>query len=554
MTTTPRATTTTTEHRLRSGPFSEQWNARDPSELPTVVNCQVLFEHGRIEGVGGEGASAFSIGGVFDLETGRGHWKKTYGSGAVIAYMGEWNGASIEGRWRTFNNSANGRFSLTAGTASGFEPSHRGTQLFLRRHAKKWQGVCSVDLEALRFDGEKKMLALLLADEDYLRQIREIHAQKHAVEDVTLLRGALSSGRMRLSASVIPGLFAVIDRCREALGLTAPIEVFCVNDAALNAMVTTTRDQRIVLDVTSGTIDTFEPDELAYVIGHELGHALLGHLDTFRVDESSATGVTSLRSFALKRYQEISADRVGLMCCPDLGTALRAELMFTTGITRRSALGRPEDFLAHARSLVAEVAARSDGDAADERIHGHDTHPYGELRAVAIELFHRSETFATLRGHPRDGTLSERELERSVEKLVQWMNPSVLSAKVRREDAFEFVLLAALSVASASGSINKREAKALSKLPLGGTAMLDELRAMPVEVQQIRAVELAELLAPTLPLSEREAILVELVRVARADGRVTEAEVVALEGISALLNLSETAVGEILGDVEAPLD
>ena len=94
----------------------------------------------------------------------------------------------------------------------------------------------------------------------------------------------------------------------------------------------------------------------------------------------------------------------------------------------------------------------------------------------------------------------------------------------------------------------------IAQLAEGYRRMHAKLRAMPMEDQQIRMVELAEVLALTLPYVVRQKILEEMVLVARADGRVSRREREALEGIALLLGLGETAVSEVLGEASAALD
>ncbi|MBL8682202.1 MAG: M48 family metalloprotease [Myxococcales bacterium] len=533
-----------------SGAWTEQYKARSvdgPESPPTLMDCDLKFARGRVTGSGVLGDVRYQIEGTFDEGTGTIRFRKRYVDGELYVYVGARNGAGFEGRWRLVNGAEYGSFELVPGPMATFDASARGAQALFRRRAKAWQKVCDIDLESVRFDGEKKILAQLLEDEDYVRALQSFHAEKDATDDDTLQRGELSAGRIRLSRRMMPGLFAVVDRCKAAIGLRAPVELFCINDATLNALVTTTAHGHIVIDVTSGTIDAFDDDELAYIIGHELGHALLGHLETFRAMSGETKGITSLRSFALKRYQELSADRMGLLCCPDLEVVLRAEMMFTTGVRRRSAFGTARAFLEHAKKVTADVAPPS------EAAEGLDTHPYGELRAVAIDLFYRSQTFAKLR-KKTGGTLSEAQLEAQVEKIVKRMNPSVLDAQIDRDDVAEFVLLGAIAVAEATRGTSRAEARVIAQLAEGYRRLHAKLVAMPMEDQQLRLVELAESLALALSYPQREKILEDLVLVARADGRVSKREREALEGVSGLLALNETAVDEVLESFGKPLD
>lgn len=87
--------------------------------------------------------------------------------------------------------------------------------------------------------------------------------------------------------------------------------------------------------IPSGTIDLLDEDELGFFLGHELGHFLCGHkpyqmlLETFYTpfidDPSVKVWSTIVRIPLLDWYRksDFSADRVGLLCCQNIETALR---------------------------------------------------------------------------------------------------------------------------------------------------------------------------------------------------------------------------------------
>lgn len=527
------------------GHFASAWEPDNP--CPTALS--ISLDGDAFSGAGEDADGAFEVRGVREGDALR--WIKRYpGPDPLsVAYVGRWDAAAKEltGRWRVVHSGSFGRFSLRPGADPAFEGTEARARSFLRRRAKEWQALCSVDLEALRFDGERAVLSHLLADPVYVDLMRRVQTER-AERDAVARRASLGDGRVRLRRAMVPGVFALLDRCVAALGLKAPVELYCVNDGAVNACVSVTTDRRVLIDITAGAINQLENAELLYVLGHELGHALLGHLETPRLEDGEFTELSALRSFALQRYEEVSADRVGLLCCDDLPTAVRAEFVLTTGIVNRAALGDPTAFLAYARQAVAAL------DAGGATIgEGYQTHPHGELRAMAIDLFARSETFHKLLGRT-GGELTERALEREVARLVRLMNPSVVEAGFKGDDVTEFVLLGALSVASATGGVVAAERKALRKLGAGHAALMKRLEALPFEEQQVRLAELGEALVVTMPPAARTAIVDDLTVVARADGRISKGERAVLDGIAALLAVSEDGVGETLDALDAPLD
>lgn len=537
--------TTKTEGAPPAGAWHGHFTYSYDPEMPHPTALVLAVRGAEVEGAGEDEDGEYVVEkGAWDAARGVVRWQKRYpaAGGATVAYVGRWGPAEAEltGRWRIVNSAMHGRFALRPGAGAGYEPSTKEARAFLRRRAAAWQTLCGVDLEALRFDGERAMLAHLLRDPDYVKLMQKVSAERDEFEGAQRKRTLNHSGRLRLRRPMVPGIFALLDRCVEVLGLKAPVELGVVNDGSVNASVTCTSDNRVTIDLTNGIINQLEPAELLYVLGHELGHALLGHLETPRVENQETSGLTCLRSFALQRYEEVSADRVGLLCCQDVHTALRAEFVLTTGIVNRAALGEVGAFLEHSRAAVdAYDAAPGAG------THGLDTHPYGELRALAIDLFGRSKTYRQLLGRA-GGEVSEEAMEREVARLVRLMNPSALEAGLKSTDALEFLLLGAVAVAQASGGTSASEAKVIKRLGREHPEVLERVRALPFEEQQIRMLELAELLAVALPAPERQGLVNDITLVASADGRVTKKEREALDALSGLLGLNNEAVGDVL--------
>jgi tellurite resistance protein len=518
-----------------------------PTQLELAIEGDV------VAGGGADEDGVFTIKGTHDVATGAVRWQKKYDvpRSVPVAYVGQWNAETREftGRWRLVNTPAHGRFKLRPGERSGasLDGEERVAQSFLERRAKEWQALCSVDLEAIRFDGERAVLEHLLRDPDYVAVMRTLQAERDELSSAFSATGP-SSTRVRLRRPMAPGLFALLDRCVQVLGLKAPVDLYVLNDGAINACVVTTRDRRIIIDVTAGAINQLEASEMLYVLGHEIGHALLGHLETPRTEGENTTGITALRSFALQRYEEISADRVGLLCCDDVYTALRAEFILTTGIINRTALGDVRAFLDHARASVDSL----DGTNAESNT-GFDTHPYGELRALAIDLFARSKTFASLLA--REGAeVSEAQMEREVARLMRLMNPSILEEGLKNSDVMEFALLAAYAVAEATSGVSAAERKLLRKLAKGHEELAAKVKAMSFEEQQLRLVDLSEVLVTTLAPPQRAALVEDLTVIARIDGRISKRERDTLNAISELLGLPVGGVDDALGPLEAGID
>lgn len=90
---------------------------------------------------------------------------------------------------------------------------------------------------------------------------------------------------------------------------------------------------RIIL--TSGAIDLLDETEQLFFLGHELGHNLCGHkpyqmlIESFYLPMADIASVkvwsTIIKVRLLDWYRkcDLSADRMGLLCCQDINAALR---------------------------------------------------------------------------------------------------------------------------------------------------------------------------------------------------------------------------------------
>ena len=91
------------------------------------------------------------------------------------------------------------------------------------------------------------------------------------------------------------------------------------------------KKKRIVLQ--SGAVDLLTPDELNFLIGHEIGHMKCGHKTYQMLTEAMyrplvgsdlEVWMTLIKMPLLNWYRvsDFSADRMGLLCCQDINVAL----------------------------------------------------------------------------------------------------------------------------------------------------------------------------------------------------------------------------------------
>jgi Zn-dependent protease with chaperone function len=210
-------------------------------------------------------------------------------------------------------------------------------------------------------------------------------ARTHYREALAAIRTEARTTMMRVGARSMPGIHRAVEHAAERLQLTSLPEVYLKANPTVNAMVANGPDGTSpVVVLHSGLVDLLEMEELASVIGHEFGHALLRHHRPFGSmamdDTRIALTLENIRS------GEISADRVGLIAAGSLEHALRAELKILGGVQRHQLPTDIEPFITEAQAALDAHRA------CEHRVEG--THPESAFRIWALARFAQSEAFA----------------------------------------------------------------------------------------------------------------------------------------------------------------
>ncbi|MGJ3508501.1 M48 family metallopeptidase [Enemella sp. A6] len=149
---------------------------------------------------------------------------------------------------------------------------------------------------------------------------------------------------VRVGDRQYPRIYQLYAEAGVVLDIADLPELYVVADPTLNAMCIGMDKPIIVLN--SALVDLMDDDELRFVLGHELGHAVSGHA-LYRTLLLLIMGMT--RSFGSipfsgiafrvitaglmewQRKSELSADRAGLLATQDKGAAIRSMLKLASG-------------------------------------------------------------------------------------------------------------------------------------------------------------------------------------------------------------------------------
>ncbi len=170
---------------------------------------------------------------------------------------------------------------------------------------------------------------------------------------VTLARGRLLGSSVRVNELQYPRVFTIVKRACAALEIPMPI-IFVREDNYVPA-VALGFGEPYALVLSSHWIELFSDDELAFMIGRELGHIAAGHtrFHSLLSVNGNENPLISLIFGAWLRRCALTCDKVGLLCCGSVDAAVQA-----MGIAAFHSFGRMVDYEAFAEQN-AEVQSDS---------------------------------------------------------------------------------------------------------------------------------------------------------------------------------------------------
>jgi Zn-dependent protease with chaperone function/uncharacterized RDD family membrane protein YckC len=141
---------------------------------------------------------------------------------------------------------------------------------------------------------------------------------------VSIARGRLLGTSIRLHDHQLPAIYAIVDRCSRELGMRTP-HVF-VREDQYTCVTSMGLGEPYSIVVSSSWLPHLDDQELAFLIGRELGHIAAGHSRITSLFSASGreNPFISIVFGAWLRRTEYTADRIGMLCCGSIESAARA--------------------------------------------------------------------------------------------------------------------------------------------------------------------------------------------------------------------------------------
>lgn len=276
-------------------------------------------------------------------------------------------------------------------------------------------------------------------------------------------RSRLLADAISIGPELMPGLHASIAAAVGRLGLHNSIPAYVYSDPSPQAAcVYIGGDDKSALMLSSGLIQLMSPEELTFVIGHEIGHMIFEHNLYPRPTDATSDG-TRFNWLALQRAGEISADRIGLLACGSIDGAYKTILKTGTGLRDEHLRFDLASFLDQLRSLKS-IGGHASGIIA--------SHPILTVRMKALLWFEMSEAARRLNGTGTHG-LALSKVDNRVESLLEEATGQMLT-RVRAESFSRAAMWAVLFAAVSDGIFSKEEQAGIERL-YGRPAVQDAL-------------------------------------------------------------------------------
>ncbi|MBT8071852.1 MAG: M48 family metalloprotease [Gammaproteobacteria bacterium] len=398
-----------------------------------------------------------------------------------------------------------------------------------------------MNASGIRCDNDTKIAQNLL-NHMLVQRVKE-QVDREAEKGPMGMRRRLLSTSVRLSRSMSPTVHKMADHCIEKLGVDLPLELYAYASPQFNAACFKPEEGRLFVMFSSGLLEAFDENELMFVVGHEFGHHVYQHHDMpvgYILNGTQRPSANlALQLFAWTRYAEISADRAGAFCANDLEAVAKALFKLASGLTSNRIVSfNLSEFLHQLDEMQATDAEPGQGAPMEDWF---STHPFSPLRVKALQLFHQS-------GLMLPGGIDKAELELHVQGMLGMMEPDYLEGHTDVAKKMRLLFIAgAVAVANARAGISEREASVLKEF-MGEEFSLETLnidKLIDTLPKRIRAVK------KHASLPQRMQVVRDLSVVARAEGQITDNELLVLYGIADGLAIRRSIVGHILnGDTE----
>ena len=209
----------------------------------------------------------------------------------------------------------------------------------------------------------------------------------------------LAMNSLKVSKEITPEVYnSLLETCFSLKLDIDSVKAYITSSSEIQASCVSFSKESCIITLTSKIINLLNFEEIKFVIGHELGHFLLGH------NLETSSQIINLESYIKKRAQEISVDRIGLLACKDLNVATKTIIKCLSGLD--------ENYLKFdLKAFIGQLEERSSQKINYEQF---STHPSFILRTKSLLRFSLSDPYQKII-NSTSGT-NIREIDQMIKK------------------------------------------------------------------------------------------------------------------------------------------
>tara|TARA_A100001011_G_scaffold91863_1_gene96487 strand:- start:191 stop:1267 length:1077 start_codon:yes stop_codon:yes gene_type:complete len=170
------------------------------------------------------------------------------------------------------------------------------------------------------------------------------------------LNNFLLQNTLQISKISTPHLFECTSKVLENLKLKSAYDInfFVYASEEIQAQCYAFSKNKCFIKFSSSLVNLLEEDEFCFVIGHELGHFILGH-HNYSYHKSH----NDFNSLMSSRAKEISVDRIGLIASQEINSSLSALIKCVSGLDSKHLKINISEFLTQLKDINLGIESDS---------------------------------------------------------------------------------------------------------------------------------------------------------------------------------------------------
>lgn len=253
---------------------------------------------------------------------------------------------------------------------------------------------------------------------------------------------------LRVSNEVMKPLYDMLILAKERLGFKDPIDLYVVNNEAINACASFSFDPKTphLIQIFSGMINTLTDEEILSILGHEIGHLMGKDAETDRLMDfiygnsmdKDVPHFLEKKLQMLSQLNEIRCDRCGCIASGTLEPNITSQFTLMCGVNHDRFGGGVQGILSRCSSNIEMIK--------DGRVRLHNSsHPDDPIRIRAMEIFCKNNNKEQI----------DKEMEEIVDLVQLWHKDDM------DKHYADFIVSAGLMVANVDGKITDEEINAI---------------------------------------------------------------------------------------------